>query len=70
MFWTQFDSTRYEFNLFQPFVAEPDNTRVVMPQEPQFYPNFPINNSVGSNTQGNGGFGGGGFGGGGAGSDF
>lgn len=54
----------------QPFVAEPDNTRVAMPQEPQFYPNFPINNSVGSNTQGNGGFAGGGFGGGSAGSDF
>lgn len=54
----------------QPFIAEPDNTRVAMPQEPQFYPNFPMNNSNGT---GNGGFTGtigDGYGGGGAGSDF
>ena len=52
----------------QPFIAEPDNTRVAMPQEPQFYADFPINSSVGSS--GNGGFAGGNFGGGSAGSDF
>ncbi len=54
--------------IIQPFIAEPDNTRVAMPQEPQFYADFPINNSVGS--RGNGGFAGGDFGGGSAGSDF